>query len=192
MGAAVSLFVEARRPGTFKAIYGFEPIVVPPETPRPKPDERSVWIEGTRKRRRDFASLADAIENFSAKAPFAGWTRESLLAYLEHGFHRLDGGAIRIKMDPEDEARMYQMSPNPIWDHLHRVACPVVVASGKPAPSTPSAWAVRVAEQLPRARVEVFDDLTHMGPFEAPERIAGAAQRFFDQVDAEARAALTP
>ncbi|HEX2463674.1 MAG TPA: alpha/beta hydrolase [Thermoanaerobaculia bacterium] len=191
MGSAVSLFVEARRPGTFKAIYGFEPIVVPPEAPRPKPDQRSVWIEGTRKRRRDFPSLADAVENFSGKAPFAGWTRESLLAYLEHGFHRRDGGAISIKMDPEDEARMYQMSPNPIWDHLHLVACPVVVASGKPAPSTPSAWAARVAKQIPRARLETYDDLTHMGPFEAPERIAEAAQRFFDQVDADARAAVT-
>lgn len=191
MGAAVSLLVEARRPGTFRAIYGFEPIVAPPETPRPPPGERSVWIEGTRKRRRDFASLAEAALNFSAKPPFAGWTRDSLLAYLEHGFHRLDGGAISIKMDPDDEARMYQMSPNPIWDHLHRVACPVVVASGKPAPSTPAFWAARIAEQLPRARVETYDDLTHMGPFEAPERIAAAAQRFFDQVDAEAGVTVT-
>jgi pimeloyl-ACP methyl ester carboxylesterase len=191
MGAAVSLFVEARRPGTFRAIYGYEPIVPPPETPPAPPEGRSVWVEGTRKRRRDFSSIDDAIENFASKAPFAGWTRDSLRAYVEHGFHRLDGGALRIKMDPEDEARMYLMTPNPVWDHLARVRCPVVVAGGKPVQPTPSAWTTRIAEQLPRARVETYDDLTHMGPFEAPERIAAAAQRFFDGVDAEQGAAVT-
>jgi pimeloyl-ACP methyl ester carboxylesterase len=182
MGAAVSLFVEARRPGTFRAIYGYEPIVPPPETPPQPLESRSVWIEGTRKRRRDFPSFEQAVENFASKAPFSGWTRDSLVAYVEHGFHRLDGGELRIKMDPDDEARMYQMTPNPVWDHLARVRCPVVVAGGKPAAPTPSSWTTRIAEQLPEARIETYDDLTHMGPFEAPERIAAAVQSFFDSV----------
>jgi pimeloyl-ACP methyl ester carboxylesterase len=190
MGAAVALLVEARRPGTFRAIYGYEPIVPTPDRPPPAPERQSVWIEGTRKRRRDFPSLEEAIENFASKAPFSGWTRDSLRAYVEHGFHRLDGGALRIKMDPEDEARMYQMTPNPVWDHLPAVRCPVVVAGGRPAADAPSAWTTRIAEQLPHARVETYDDLTHMGPFEAPERIAAAAQLFFDQVDSEAGAAI--
>jgi len=183
MGAAVMFLLESRRPGTFRAIYGYEPIVIPSDVPPEPPDRRSVWIEGTRKRRRDFPSLADAESNFASKAPFASWTPDSLHAYLEYGFHRLDGGALRIKMDPDDEARMYQMSPNPNWDRLPRVQCPVVVAGGRPEPRTPSSWTARIADRLPHARVETYDDLTHMGPFEDPGRIAAAAQGFFDEIE---------
>jgi pimeloyl-ACP methyl ester carboxylesterase len=182
MGAAVTLLAEARRPGTFRAIYTFEPIVTPPEIPR-RSEGRSRLEEGTRKRRRDFPSLDEAFDNFKAKPPFADFTAESLHAYLEHGFHRLEGGALRIKMDPEDEARMYQMSPeHPTWDRLPEVRCPVVVASGRPEPMTPSGWTARIAERMPDARVETFAELGHMGPFQDPDRIAAAVQRFFDQV----------
>jgi pimeloyl-ACP methyl ester carboxylesterase len=183
MGAAVTLLAEARRPGTFRAIYAFEPIVIPPEIPR-RTEGNSAWVEGTRKRRREFPSLAEAVRNFASKPPFADFREESLLAYLEHGFHRLDSGALRIKMDPEDEARMYQMSPeHPTWEHLSEVGCPVVVASGRPEPMTPSAWTGRIAARLPHGRVETFADLGHMGPFAAPDRIAAAVQRFFDGID---------
>jgi pimeloyl-ACP methyl ester carboxylesterase len=182
MGAAVSLLSEARRPGTFRAIYAFEPIVIPPEIPRDT-ERSAVWDERTRKRRRDFASLADAFDNFKSKPPFADFTPESLHAYLDHGFHRVEGGALRIKMDPEDEARMYQMSPeHPTWDHLPEVRCPVVVASGRPEPMTASAWTERIAARLPNARVETFAELGHMGPFQDPDRIAAAVQLFFDGV----------
>jgi pimeloyl-ACP methyl ester carboxylesterase len=194
MGAAVTLLSEARRPGTFRAIYAFEPIVIPPEMRRPPSDEgRSVWVEGTRKRRRDFPSLAEAYANFSSKPPFAVFSEESLYAYLEHGFHRLEGGALRIKMDPEDEARMYQMSPeHPTWDHLPEVGCPVVIAGGRPEPMTPSSWTGRIASCLADARVETFMELGHMGPFENPDRVAVAVQRFFEEVDAKRRAAAAP
>jgi len=184
MGAAVALLAEARRPGSFRAIYAYEPIVIPPELRR-EAGSNSSWIEGTRKRRREFPSLENAFANFAAKGPFADFTAESLHAYLEHGFHRLDGGALRIKMDPDDEALMYQMTQrHPTWDQLPGVGCPVVVASGKPDPMTPSAWIERIAEHLPQGRVEVFDDLGHMGPFQNPDRVAAAVQSFFDEVGA--------
>ena len=48
---------------------------------------------------------------------------------------------------------------------------------------TPSSWTERIAARLPDARVEIFTDLGHMGPFENPDRVAAAAQRFFDEVD---------
>jgi pimeloyl-ACP methyl ester carboxylesterase len=191
MGAAVSLLTEALRPGTFRAIYAFEPIVIPPEVPR-ETERRSVWVEGTRKRRRDFASLDEAFANYQAKAPFLSFTPESLHAYIDHGFHRVESGALSIKMDPHDEAAMYQMSPeHPTWDHLPEVGCPVVVASGKPAPMTASGWTERIAARLPDARVEVFEELGHMGPFEAPDTIAAAVQRFFDAVERHGRRSHT-
>ncbi|MDX1385549.1 MAG: alpha/beta fold hydrolase, partial [Thermoanaerobaculia bacterium] len=108
MGAAVSLLAETRRPGTFVAIYGFEPIVYPPRALHDS-DRRDRFQEGTKKRRRHFASKAEAIANYSEKAPFSGFTPASLDAYLDHGFHFAADGSLTLKMDPHNEARMYSM-----------------------------------------------------------------------------------
>ncbi len=166
MGAAVSLLVEARRPGTFRAIYGFEPIVTPPEIAAPTARiERSVWIEGTRKRRRDFASLDDAVENFSREAAVRrASTRESLLAYLEHGFHRV--GRRRPPHQDGPRERGAHVPDEPAT--RSGTICSGVALPGRgrqrqgPAPSTPSAWTERIAERAAaRARRDLRRPRAH-------------------------------
>lgn len=187
MGAAVMLLAEARRPDTFRAIYGYEPIVYPPGAPQ-DPERRDHFVEGTRRRRREFPSFAEAVRNFSAKPPFDAFDRSSLEAYIEHGFERIEDAAseqsrLRIKMDPEHESRMYQMSPeHPTWLHLPEVSRPVLVVTGRVEPHTPAAWAPGIVERLPRGRLHVFPDLGHMGPLEDPARIAAHASEFFASV----------
>ena len=78
---------------------------------------------------------------------------------------------------------MYEMSlHHPTWGRLPEVTCPVVVARGKRIPRTPADIALRIVERLPAGRLEAFDDLGHMGPLEAPARIAAHIQAFFDEV----------
>jgi pimeloyl-ACP methyl ester carboxylesterase len=182
MGAAVALLAEARRPGTFRAIWAFEPIVYPP-TMSHDSQRRQRFVEGTRRRRSRFDSFEETLANFASKPPFDVFDEACLRAYVEHGFRREADGAMRLKMHPHDESNMYAMSlSHPTWDHLPEVSCPVVVASGRVLPSAPSAIAEEVVARLPAGRLERFPDLDHMGPFAAPARIASRAQAFFDEV----------
>ena len=129
------LLVEARRPGTFKAIYAFEPTVPPP-------------------------GIAEESER-----------RERFL-------------------DPENESRVSQMSPkHPTWGRLPEIQCPVLIASGRCIPMTPSSFAQRIGQRLPDSRLEVYEGLGHMRPFEAPCRIGSGVKAFFEGVDSTARVA---
>ena len=90
-------------------------------------------------------------------------------------------------MDPDHEALVYEMnSEHPTYDRLPEIQCPVTVARGRVEPGA-SAWAESVVSRLPDARLEPFDDLGHMGPFEDSARVAAAAAAFFAEVSAETR-----
>ncbi|MEE2777522.1 MAG: alpha/beta hydrolase [Acidobacteriota bacterium] len=183
MGAAVSILAEARRPGTFRGIYAFEPIVYPPMMVQ-DPPRRSSFVEGTKKRRREFESADSAFTNYMEKPPFDVFEKASLDAYIEHGFHHAADGTITLKMHPHNESRMYQMSlAHPTWNRLADVHCPVVVARGKSIPKAPSGIADQVVARLPQGRLEAFDDIGHMGPFEDTRRVAARVQTFFDGLD---------
>ena len=185
MGAAASLLAEARRPGTFRALYCYEPIVIPPCSDA-DPDHQSRFRDATRRRRRSFASLEEAFRNYSVKPPFDTFEDESLRSYVEHGFVLQNDGSIHIKMNPDHEALVYKMnSAHPTYDHLPGIGCPVAVARGRVLPG-PSEWAEIVVSRLPDARLEPFDDLGHMGPFEDPRRVAAAAMAFFEEAQTAA------
>ncbi len=178
MGSAASLLAEARKPGTFRALYCYEPIVIPPFLDA-TPEQQSRFREATRRRRRSFPSVETAFENYSAKPPFNAFEDDFLRSYIEHGFEFRSDDSIRIKMDPDHEALVYEMnSEHPTYDLLPEIRCPVAVARGRIEPG-PSQWAETVVSRLPDARLEPFDDLGHMGPFEDSKRVAEAASTFF-------------
>jgi len=185
MGAAVCLLTEVRRPGTFQAIYAYEPIVPPPETLRDSRRSRGI-LEGTRRRKREFESVADALRNFRGKQPFEGFEESSLRKYVEHCFTPLNDGRLRIKMDPDNEVKMYEMDHrHTTWDRLGEVRCPVMIASGRTLPDSPSEWIERIARRLPQGRTVVYEELGHMGPFESPQRIAAEVAAFFGSITTE-------
>ena len=153
--------------------------MIPPGLPR-EPERQSRFVDGTRKRRATFASPQEAFENYASKPTFADFEKSSLRAYIEHGFRALDDGSIRLKMEPDCEARVYLMNDSlPTYDRLPEIACPVTIARGRATADGPAAWADEVAAQLRNGRTEAFDDLSHMGPFESPGRLAQQVRRFF-------------
>jgi len=179
MGAGSSLLAEALHPGRFAPLYCFEPIVVPPGWPLNKETENRFGA-ATRRRRRSFESAQKAFENYAAKPPLNELGEASLRAYIEHGFRARADGSVHLKMDPENEALVYQMNfEHPTYERLSEVRCPVLVARGEQISHGPSAWTETIAERLANVETETFDDLGHMGPFEAPARIASSARRFF-------------
>lgn len=172
-GGAAMLDAEARRPGTFAALWCFEPIVWPEATPE-LVESRRPLVEGTLRRRATFESRQAAYENFGAKPPLSVFRPDALRAYVDCGFAETGpGGAITLKCVPEVEAAIYRQGlVHDGFTRLGQVACPVTVAWGARSVAVEEAVVDAQVRALPAGRLETFADLGHFGPMENPGVVA--------------------
>jgi pimeloyl-ACP methyl ester carboxylesterase len=181
-GGAALLLAEQRRPGTFAALYCYEPVVVPVdgEARGALDTGENVMSEAALRRREVFASRGEAYDNFASKPPLDALDPDVLHAYVDHGFADQPDGTVRIKCRPEIEAEVYRMgSSHDAYRHLDRVRCPVTIARGGTAEFGPAGFANPIADALPHGRLLTFDDLGHFGPLEAPARLATSISEAF-------------
>ncbi|CAN5693366.1 hypothetical protein BH24ACT3_BH24ACT3_07960 [soil metagenome] len=180
-GGAALLLAEQRRPGTFRALYCYEPVVFPPEATPMGGTEDSPLAAGAERRRERFESFEAALANYASKPPFDQLHPDALRAYVEGGFAEEPDGTVRLKCRPADEAQVYRMgSRHGAFADLPAVRCPVTVARGAVGPGGPAAFAAAMVDVLPNGRLECHDDLGHFGPLEDPVAIAAAIQRVAD------------
>jgi pimeloyl-ACP methyl ester carboxylesterase len=177
-GGAALLLAELERPGTFEAIYAYEPIVPPPEGFGPGgavPPGHNPMSEAARRRREVFASRDAAYENYAAKPPLEVFDPEALRAYVDYGFGDLPDGTVRLKCRGEQEARTYEMAgSHRTFDRLGDVSSLVTVAFGEHTDTFGPAMFRMVAERLGRGRAEELQGLGHFGPMQDPAALAGS------------------
>jgi pimeloyl-ACP methyl ester carboxylesterase len=185
-GGAALLLAEQRRPGTFAALFLFEPVVVPLPTVAPDPAAvaDNPLSRGARRRRQDFPSAEDAFVNFSSKPPFGDLDPAVLLRYVEDGFETVptgqggDGQEIRLRCRRDDEAEVYRRGfDNGAFEHLGEVHCPTTFGYGTLTDAFGAPLMAADAARVPDARVEAFDDLGHFGPLERPGEVGPAVAR---------------
>lgn len=177
-GGAALLLAEQARPGTFRSLYCFEPIVFP-EVAR-EGMQGNPLAEGARRRREVFPSRDAAYENFASKPPMSALHPDALRAYVDHGFGDQPDGTVLLKCRGASEAQVYEMSAeHNAFEHLTEVRCPVTVAYGTAPEGPPAMIAPQVAERLPHGRLEVFDHVGHFGPLEDPDAIAASVRQAF-------------
>jgi pimeloyl-ACP methyl ester carboxylesterase len=181
MGGAALLMAEVRRPGTFAALWMYEPIVmprwdgVPPSNP---------IAAAARRRRPRFPDRDAAYANFAAKPPLDALDPAALRAYVDHGLrpsHAADGDhAVELKCPPEVEALVFEngVAAN-AFDHLGEVRIPVTVAASEDG-GAPARAAPLIVDALPQGRLELFPELTHFGPMQDPARVAAAIRAALD------------
>ena len=176
-GAAALFLAEERALGSFRALWGYEPIVVPLDDPLPPAD--NPLSEGARRRREEFTDRDAAYKNFSSKPPFSTLHPDALRAYVDHGFADQPGGSVRLKCRGEDEARFYVMqASHTAYRDLGDVACPVTLVRGQ-RPSPPGGFVDALAARLPHATTETLADASHFGPLEQPDAVAASIQQAF-------------
>jgi pimeloyl-ACP methyl ester carboxylesterase len=178
-GGAALLLAEERRPGTFAALWCYEPVVFPHDLV--SSGAENPLAAGARRRRATFDSFDAAYDNYAAKPPLDELDPTALRAYVEHGFIQQDDGTVTLKCRPENEARVFEMAmASYAFEHLPEVACPVTVVRGRAEVAGPASFADRVAGALPQGRLEVHEDLGHFGPLESPGRMAASVQAVID------------
>ena len=176
-GATLLLLAEQARPGTFSALWCYEPILPPVDGLAPAVD-RDRLAAGARKRTDVFASREAAYQNYAAKPPFSSLAPDALQAYVDFAFTDLEDGTVRLACRPEHEARVYENGfSHDVHHHLDDVGCPVTVACGERTTHVDPAAVRALAARLPRSSVEVVPGLGHFGPLEDPAAVADAVRR---------------
>lgn len=171
-GGAAVLDAEARRPGTFRSLWCFEPILWP-EVTQEVVESRRPLVEGTLRRRATFASRDEAYENFATKAPLASLHPDALRAYVERGFADAGDGAVRLKCGPEVESAIYRRGlVHDGFDRLRQLRCPTTVARGGRSLAVETTVIDAQVAALPIGRAVRFPDLGHFGPLEDPAAVA--------------------
>ncbi len=179
LGAASLLKAEARWPGTFRALYLYEPAVHLPDGP--VDDDGSSWAEMTRRRRATFASRDEARRNFSGKAPMNAFDPDVLDAYVEHGLADGPDGTVHLKCTPETEAAVFLgFTTHDLHARLSDVRCAAVVASSY-GPAEGSPGGPTLAERLPHARAVELAGLDHFGPLCRPDVLAESVERLWPE-----------
>ncbi|MGB3411569.1 MAG: alpha/beta hydrolase [Microthrixaceae bacterium] len=170
MGGASLVLAEQARPGTFRGLWLFEPIIFPPEL---NTGSDNPLATGARRRRAAFTSASEAFKNFSSKPPFSALDPAALAAYIEYGFEPHDDGSVSLRCLPEVEAQTYEMgSRHDAFSHLDEIHCPVTVLRGAESYPGPASLAPRIAELLPSGELEEHPELGHFGPLESPSSMA--------------------
>ena len=173
MGGAALLLAEQRRPGTFAALWVYEPIIFPPEVRIGMADAENPLAIGARRRRSTFASREEAMATYASKPPMNSFDPAALAGYVAGAFVDESDGSVRLACRGEDESRVYgTASTCTAFEHLGEVTCPVIVVRGEMADFSPAAIAVPAAEALPHGELVAHNELSHFGPMENPTGLA--------------------
>jgi pimeloyl-ACP methyl ester carboxylesterase len=177
MGGAALAAAELRSPGTARALWLFEPIIIPPEwetTPGENPLAASA-----RRRRPSFASHADALARYAHRPPLGVCRADALAAYVDAGFAEQPDGTVALKCRPEDEAATFEARGKPTIPTMAGVDAPTIVACGDRETIGPAAFAPQVAAAFPNGRLVRYPHVGHFGPFQDPTTLAEDAVAHF-------------
>jgi pimeloyl-ACP methyl ester carboxylesterase len=179
-GGAALLLAEEARPGTFSALYCFEPVVSASDG-SPTPELLSSLARAARQRREVFGSRDEAYDNYASKPPLSVLDPRALAAYVEWGVEDLPDGTVRLRCRGENEALIYERSfSHPAFANLTEVRCPTVIACGSDSDSFSTAALAPVAARIPGGRLEVLPGLGHFGPLEQPATVSASVIRAID------------
>lgn len=173
LGGGLAAMAESRRPGSFAALWLFEPIIFPARFFPDDPEHGLVGI--SRRRRRRFDSLGDALFNYASKPPFDRFRADALWHYVSGGLEPNGDAGVGLHLSPHDEAETFAGARHSgSYDAMMAVTAPTTLACGTIDPVTPPVFLTEVAQTLAHGRAEVTDGLSHFGPFENPDAVAAS------------------
>jgi len=174
LGGTALLLAEAARPGTFAALFCYEPILVSSEHRQPRGASHP-FDDAARRRRDNFASREEARARYAGRPPLDTLDPEVLDHYVIDGFRDLTDGTVQLRCEPENEGRVFDAGvASDALDHLAGITCPVTLGRGNRSTGL-SAEGVELAQaRLSDARLVTIDGVGHFGPLEDPVAVAAS------------------
>ncbi|MFW2381831.1 MAG: alpha/beta fold hydrolase [Acidimicrobiales bacterium] len=171
MGGAAIVLTELARPGSIRAAYLFEPIILPDSVEIASNDNS--MSAAARRRRAEFDSREDVLARYGSRPPLGLLEPDALRAYVAHGFVDTEQGTVRLACEPEHEARTFEAPDKPRVADLEGLNIPLMVAAGLvDGEMSPAHFALATAARGEGAILVRHDDIFHFGPLENPDLIA--------------------
>lgn len=185
MGGAVICHALVAGGGVFEKAWVYEPVLptadsLPVTVLTDRAEHDSNLVVGARRRRATFDSKRAALERYQSRPPYNNLNSEALWAYVEHGFEEMPDGGVKLRCDPEWEARTFEGVLAVSDSQLRQIQVPVGVAISGDI-SKPVEFAQHAARHIPKAEILEFPQLSHFGPLEDPAFIATSIHRWFQQ-----------
>lgn len=182
MGGASLVLAAARRPGAFRSLWLYEPVIVPPGF-LPSGSGPNPMAEAAARRRKSFDSYDEAFNNYASKPPLSQLHSDALRAYVEGGFSRETDGSVTLRCAPDSEADVYRGAGNSgAWDVLAELDLPVAIVAGRSEGDGfgPVHFASSVVDALPRGTLIERRHLGHFGPLEDPTSMAADVRNWVE------------
>ena len=178
-GGAGLLLAEESKPGTFEALFLYEPVVII-EDRSPLPNYNSPLSIRTRQRRQSFATRLEAATNFSSKKPMNGFDALTFDLYLETGLTRGYDSQVHLSCPSEIESEIYAYANcHNAFDNLDKIKARTLFVAGEMTTDFNIEYMEQLASRCLDAETQIATGLGHFGPFENPRAIASMMEQFF-------------
>ncbi len=148
----------------------FEPILLRAAPVAIGPNAPDI-ANAARGRRARFGSRQEAVERFARRPPLSLLDPRALEAYVEHGLEDLPDGSVTLRCRPEDEASIFEHHFSGTFERVSDLTIPLVMATGGHAQG-PADQVAKAAATNPLVKTVEYQDLSHFGPLQAPDRLA--------------------
>ena len=138
-GGILAILMAAAQPKMFGKLVLLDPILFPRRmlliftlmkwlhlTDRVHP-----MVKMTKKRRRRWSSVADALSYFRTRGAFKKWHEQSIENYIEYGTRQAEDGDIVLCCDPALEAEIFATWPRKLWHSIGAVTNPAHILMGQ-------------------------------------------------------------
>lgn len=190
MGATVALLVAGKRPDLVRGLVLVEPVLLKSVQYRwlniplinmtiPK----HALSKGALRRRRDFASPADAAEQLRGRGAFKTWRQPFLDDYVVDGVLRQDDGSYQLACTPEYESATFAAHRYRPWTalrKLRRKRVPIIILQADKESTSQPDMDNKVHAIRPDAAINRVPGTTHFIPMERPYVVRDALKLLFE------------
>lgn len=179
VGSVVSIAGAVQRPDLVQGLILTEPLIYPDESSTlfNKSDASTdLLVAGARRRRAEFSSQHEMVENYLGKGAFKTWSRPWIEDYVAGGSRIKADNCVELACKPEWEAASFQVAELTPWNDIEKLQCPTTIVYASSGGFS-TCYQEGVAKYLtihPQTKVMPCKDASHFLPMEQPALVIEA------------------